>query len=89
MYQLAYTSTSLSKIAEVSGKHPSVKDNIKKLASNPYEASLKVNVPGLSDYYINSGRYCLLVNIDDSSNCVEIVSVVHRSLLYRILKVAA
>lgn len=89
MYQIAYTNTSLQKIKEVYTKSPSILNNIKSLAENPYEKALKINRSGFSDYYVNCGKYCILLNIIDETSSIDLILVVHRSFLYRAMAKAS
>jgi hypothetical protein len=57
----------------------------KGLSQNPYARAKKTNIPLIGEYYVNSGRLCILFDIDDTDNVIIIYGIVRSEYLHKII----
>lgn len=70
---------------ETSKKSPSVAERVHDLCENPFKKAIPTNIAIIGTYYSNCGRWCLLFDIDEDKEMVDIVGVMADAKLHKIL----
>lgn len=71
-------------IKKANSKCPSVMDKLQKLEKNPLAVAIKTGIPVIGEYYVNCGRYCLIYNINNEDECVNILSCLPSPRLHKL-----
>lgn len=67
-------------------KKERIVDDIEDLQENPLKRAKKTGNPHFGDYYVNCGnRYCMLFNINEDEKNIEILYVLYRPTLHKLL----
>jgi mRNA-degrading endonuclease RelE of RelBE toxin-antitoxin system len=85
MYQVEYSDKILQYLNDAAKHSTSVIDRIQELEENPLARARPTNNSVIGEYYVNAGRYCILMDIDQENSTVTILSVRSRSWLHKIL----
>ena len=64
---------------------PSISENLIQLQNNPLAKAIKLNIPKYGEYYINSGRHCIIFSVNTKQQTVDILDVVRDAYLHKIL----
>jgi len=68
-----------------SPRSTSLPDTFIGLASNPMARAKPTNLPIIGNYYVNSGRYCILFDVDEANRRVIVYGIVASSYLHKVL----
>ena len=74
----------LPSIQKANVSSPSVMGKIIELENSPSSLSIKIEVSGLSDFYVNAGKFCILFNYNEEEEKIEIINIVRSALLHKI-----
>lgn len=86
MYSFNCVDTVLDKLKECSKTSPSINSRLEDLANNPMAKAIPTNIESIGNYYVNAGRYCILIDVDEEKQEVTILSVVLSPYLDKVLK---
>lgn len=84
MYTFVFSINSDLILASIPDKATSFPQTFTDLASNPFSRAKETDLD-VCKYYTNSGKYCILFDVDESNQEVIIWGIVHRSYLHKLM----
>jgi len=84
MYITVNTDTH-KRLIKANSKSPSVSTKLAEIAENPLNNAIRTHIPAMGDYYINAGRWCILFNVKETEEVVDVLSIVLSPYLHKIL----
>lgn len=88
MYTLVTNEDEKSRITEVlKGRSAEAMQNaLNGLIDNPHKRAKKMVKPDIGECYVNCGRYCLTLEIDEKNKSVKIIKCLSSNHLDKILR---
>jgi hypothetical protein len=85
MYKFEISEEVIKKIKSAKTISPSVVTKLDGLATSPLKEAIKTNIPLIGNYYTNCGRWCLLFNVNEKEETVQILQIVLSPYLHKII----
>lgn len=85
MYIFKVSDEVIESLKEANIISPSVSIRLGEIVLNPYSKAIPTNIELIGNYYINTGRYCILFNVNEIDNSIEIIKICYSSYLHKIL----
>lgn len=85
MYSFKVTDDIIKQLNAACIVAPSIHNRLTDLSTNPLAKAVATNIPLFGDFYVNAGRYCIVFNIDNKNQRIEILAVVLSPFLNKIL----
>lgn len=86
MYLFEITADTFFQLRQNSIKSPSILNKIEVLSETPLSGAIQTGIETIGDYYVNAGRWCILFNIDEQNQTVQLLRIMHSAKLYKILQ---
>lgn len=85
MYTFVFSQKSNLVLATVPEKTTSLPTTFTDLANNPLARAKKTNIPIIGEYYVNSGNFCVLFDINATKQEITVYGIVRKEYLHKIL----
>jgi mRNA-degrading endonuclease RelE of RelBE toxin-antitoxin system len=86
MYQVQYSDKILGHLTAANKVSPSISERLQQLEDNPLARAKETGIETIGTYYINAGRYCILFEIHEEEQIVEILSVRRGAYIHKLLR---
>jgi hypothetical protein len=86
MYSLLLRGNLAEDLRKANIGSPSVETRLEELSTNPFSRAIKTGIPVIGNYYVNAGRYCILFDVDEDSEKINILAICNNNLLHKILR---
>jgi hypothetical protein len=85
MYQFRISETVKKNLLNANKISTSIESRLSDLSANPMSKAIPTNISIIGDFYVNAGRYCILFDVNEEQQIVEINSVVLSAYLHKII----
>lgn len=85
MYTFRFSQSADLVTVTIPEKTTSFPDTFEELANNPLARAKATNIQAIGEYYVNSGRFCILFDIDEDNNIIIVYGIVRSEYLHKIL----
>ncbi|MEP7163858.1 MAG: hypothetical protein ABI741_04140 [Ferruginibacter sp.] len=85
MYSFVFSPKANLSLTTVPEKTTSFPTTFTELANNPKARSKKTNIPAIGEYYVNSGRFCILFDLDEINQIIIVYGIVRSEYLHKII----
>lgn len=85
MYTFRLSNSAVTNQAKIPEKATSLPGTYSDLADNPRARAKPTNIPAIGEYYVNSGNFCILFDIDEANQMIVVYGVVRKEYLHKIL----
>jgi mRNA-degrading endonuclease RelE of RelBE toxin-antitoxin system len=85
MYSLDIPPSVDERLANFAKSSPSINNKLQELVNNPEAVAVPTGKPAIGDFYVNAGRYAITFDINHDNQSVQLLSVVTRPYLHKLL----
>jgi hypothetical protein len=85
MYQFKITDKVKNDLLRANKIATSIEARLIDLSANPMSKAIPTNISIIGDFYVNAGRYCILFDVDQVDQVVELNGVVLSAYLHKII----